>query len=178
MAQHLYVFQRLAEGSLALLYDWPVSTGRETSELDVHGHIQSTSTPTGYYELDSRRFYVQHKSGQWEEPMPYAMFFDWNTGGRPTGVAIHGTANTTALGTRASAGCVRLSPGHARILFDLIRSGFGAYVPKLAIHESKMEVAREDPFVRAANGTLMLEPGYSVLVVVDDQEQETRMSSR
>src|SRR5437764_868031 len=47
-AQRMFVFEKTG-GNLALLYDWPVSTGRETLERDAHGHLQSTITPVGYY---------------------------------------------------------------------------------------------------------------------------------
>ena len=49
--------------------------------------------------------------------MPYAMFFNWENHGYQTGLAIHGATGDDIglLGTRASAGCVRLSPENARV---------------------------------------------------------------
>jgi lipoprotein-anchoring transpeptidase ErfK/SrfK len=83
-------------------YDWPVSTG-------VAG-----GPPSGHYrperlerEWHSRRF-------NWS-PMPYSIFFH-------EGYAIHGTYHLSRLGSRASHGCVRLHPGHAATLFNLVRS--------------------------------------------------------
>src|SRR5690242_2192658 len=108
--QRMFVFEKTGE-NLALLYDWPVSTGRETLERDAHGHLQSTITPVGYYELDPKRLFENHVSSQWNEEMPYAMFFDWKPNGHDTGLAIHGAtgAEADSLGTPASAGCVRIS---------------------------------------------------------------------
>ena len=95
------------DGSLA--YDWPVSTARQ-------GFI----TPNGSYRVGlmapmwrSRKY---HGS-----PMPHAMFFRG-------GYAIHGTYAVGHLGRRASHGCIRLSPGHARALFRLTQSFGGARV--------------------------------------------------
>lgn len=95
------------DGSLA--YDWPVSTAR-------HGFV----TPNGSYRVGlmapmwrSRKY---HGS-----PMPHAMFFRG-------GYAIHGTYAVGHLGRRASHGCIRLSPGHARALFRLTQSFGGARV--------------------------------------------------
>ena len=46
--------------------------------------------------------------------MPHSIFFDGN-------FAIHGTTNVEAIGTPASAGCVRLLPEDAEVLFDFVR---------------------------------------------------------
>ena len=88
LAQRMYVFEKTREGDLALLYDWPVSTGRERMERDVHGHVQSSFTPKGYFEIDPKRLYADHASTQWDEAMPYAMFFNWKPNGHQTGLAI------------------------------------------------------------------------------------------
>jgi hypothetical protein len=114
LAQRMYVFEKSGDDDLTLIDDWPVSTGRETAE-SAHGQRRSTTTPTGFYELDPKRLYVDHTSSQWEAPMPYAMFFNWRPDGLPTGLAIHGVVGTAAgvLGQRASAGCVHLSVENA-----------------------------------------------------------------
>ena len=90
-------------------YDWPVSTARR-------GFV----TPNGRYRVGlmapmwrSRKY---HGS-----PMPYAMFFRG-------GYAIHGTDAVGALGQRASHGCIRLHPAHARALFHLTRAYGGTRV--------------------------------------------------
>jgi lipoprotein-anchoring transpeptidase ErfK/SrfK len=90
-------------------YSWPVSTARQGYE-----------TPAGSY-------YVQRMERMWysrkydNAPMPHALFFEG-------GLAIHGTNAIRQLGRPASHGCVRLSPGNARTLFDLVRQHGGAQV--------------------------------------------------
>lgn len=92
-----------------LAYDWPVSTARR-------GFV----TPNGQFRVGlmapmwrSRKY---HGS-----PMPYAMFYSG-------GYAIHGTYAVGALGRRASHGCIRLHPAHARELFQLTRAYGGTRV--------------------------------------------------
>ena len=46
-------------------------------------------------------------------PMPYSIFFRG-------GYAIHGTYSTAELGRPASHGCVRLAPGNAARLFQMV----------------------------------------------------------
>jgi hypothetical protein len=105
-AQRMYVFEKTDVGDLALLYDWPVSTGRERDEPDAHGQVQSSLTPAGYYELDPKRLYVKYASSQWDERMPYAMFFNWKPKGLNKGLSIKGTdgEKARALGTLERAG--------------------------------------------------------------------------
>jgi hypothetical protein len=173
----MYVFEKTPEGDLALLYDWPVSTGRERVERDAHGHMQSSLTPTGYFEIDPKRLYADHASAQWDEAMPYAMFFNWQPNGHKTGLAIHGTAEggQDALGTRASAGCVRLSIDNARTLFDLVRAQSQRPTPRLAYLDG--DVSSEGLFLHDAQGRLKLADGYPVLVLVDDYGGEDRVTS-
>ena len=84
-------------------YDWAVSTAR-----------QGFSTPRGRYGVQSLQ--AMHYSRLYHNsPMPHSIFFNG-------GYAIHGTYATGALGAPASHGCVRLSPGHAGTLFDLVRA--------------------------------------------------------
>jgi hypothetical protein len=83
-------------------YDWPVSTGRP-----------GYRTPTGAYR--PQRMYVMTHSAKYENaPMPHAIFFRG-------GYAIHGSYETSRLGRPASHGCVRLAPGHATILYQMVR---------------------------------------------------------
>jgi lipoprotein-anchoring transpeptidase ErfK/SrfK len=53
--------------------------------------------------------------------MPHALFFRG-------GYAIHGTYAVRQLGRPASHGCVRLAPGNARTLFDMVRGRGGARI--------------------------------------------------
>lgn len=81
---------------------WPVSTARTGKR-----------TPTGSWSPNflSRN----HRSSLYGgAPMPFSIFFHGN-------YAIHGTTEVAKLGQPASAGCVRLHPDHARILFDRVR---------------------------------------------------------
>lgn len=83
-------------------YDWPVSTGRP-----------GYRTPTGAYR--PQRMYVMIHSSEYENaPMPHAIFFNG-------GYAIHGSYETRWLGRPASHGCVRLSPAHAALLYDMVK---------------------------------------------------------
>ncbi len=82
--------------------NWPVSTARA-------GKI----TPTGRWRAQwlSRH----HRSSLYNgAPMPYSVFFNGD-------YAIHGTNEIGRLGRPASAGCIRLHPSHAAVVFDLAR---------------------------------------------------------
>ncbi|HEX3431417.1 MAG TPA: L,D-transpeptidase [Rhizomicrobium sp.] len=170
LAQHMYVFRKEGNGALQLLYDWPVSTGRDGMETNGDGLELSTSTPTGYFELDPHRFYRHHASAQWREPMPFAMFFHWVEHGRPTGVAIHAAtkAEIAALGTRASAGCIRLSPEDARTLFTIIRTQYRGLTPLFAIDHQTGTISSNGIILHDAGGRPELTEGYKVLVVVEN----------
>jgi L,D-transpeptidase catalytic domain len=81
---------------------WPVSTGRP-------GH----DTPSGRYT--AFRMEADHFSKEWDDaPMPHSIFFS------QVGHAIHGYLNTRRIGTPASHGCVRLNPGNAARLYELV----------------------------------------------------------
>jgi lipoprotein-anchoring transpeptidase ErfK/SrfK len=170
LAQRMYVFDKMDDGGLALLYDWPVSTGRNRTEPDATGRLQSTNTPTGFFELDPKRMFEDHVSSQWDEAMPYAMFFDWKPKGQLTGLAIHGTAdeNLAELGTAASAGCIRLSIANAQILFDLVQAQFRSPAPKLAYLDGEDGTSGEGLLLHDREGNLKIADGYSVLVFIDD----------
>ncbi|MDV4145148.1 MULTISPECIES: L,D-transpeptidase [Shimia] len=95
--QHLKVFVNGRQR-----YTWPVSTARR-------GKI----TPNGEYTAYLLSRY--HKSSLYNDaPMPYSIFFHSH-------YAIHGTDQVSRLGRPASAGCVRLHPDHASVLFDLTK---------------------------------------------------------
>jgi lipoprotein-anchoring transpeptidase ErfK/SrfK len=63
--------------------------------------------PTGLERMHYSKKY--HNS-----PMPYSIFFRG-------GYAIHGTYALSQLGTPASHGCVRLSPQHAKMLYEMVQ---------------------------------------------------------
>jgi lipoprotein-anchoring transpeptidase ErfK/SrfK len=85
-----------------LLHEWPVSTARA-------GKI----TPRG--EWTAQWLSRNHRSSRYNNaPMPYAIFYSGH-------YAIHGTDQISRLGRPASAGCVRLHPDNARILFRMVQ---------------------------------------------------------
>jgi len=178
-AQRMYVFQQEAGGDLTLLYNWPVSTGREQLEPDIHGQTQLSLTPGGFYEFDPQRFYVDYNSAQWDEPMPFAMFFNWKPGGRDTGLAIHAAADdgVSELGKRASAGCIRLAPENAQVLFALVRAQPREPTPMLAYRPSADVTSSDGLLLHDQDGRLQLADNYPVLVFVEDYRGEDQISS-
>jgi len=169
-AQRLFVFRKDADQKLDLLYNWPASTGREKFERAPDGTRQHSITPVGYYQLDPERMYRKHFSGQWHEPMPYAMFFNWENHGYRTGVAIHAAtlADVPQLGSRASAGCIRIAPQNARRLFDLIRSQYKGAVPRFAIDARTATMSNRGVLMHDGAGNVEFAQGYRVLVFVED----------
>jgi hypothetical protein len=167
-AQHMYVLRKRTNGILELLHDWPVSTGRERVERNAQGVVRFTSTLPGYYELDPDRIFANYRSATWDEAMPHAMFFDaWYKGAR-VGLAIHATEDDENLGTRASAGCVRLSPSHARELFQLVNEDYRGRVPRMAYDSRTQSTRRDGTLMRDAEGKLKFREGYRVLVIIEN----------
>ena len=83
-------------------FDWPISSGKS-----------GFHTPRGYYRPTSLQ--VMHYSRKYDmTPMPHSIFFRG-------GYAIHATSAVGALGRPASHGCIRLSPGNAAKLFQMVR---------------------------------------------------------
>lgn len=81
-------------------YRWKVSTARA-------GKV----TPTGSWT--AKWLSRNHRSSRYNNaPMPYSIFYNGN-------YAVHGTNQISRLGRPASAGCVRLNPAHAKILYEL-----------------------------------------------------------
>ena len=95
--QHMHV------DSAAGAYDWPISSARE-------GYV----TPTGTFQPE-RLAEVYHSKKYDNAPMPHAIFFYY-------GFAIHGTNEVRHLGHPASHGCIRLAPGNATKLFNLVKA--------------------------------------------------------
>ena len=84
-------------------YVWKVSTGKS-----------GYRTPVGTFR--PKQMNRVHFSPKYDDaPMPNSIHF-------LGGYAIHGTYATGKLGRPASRGCVRLAPGNARKLFDLVRA--------------------------------------------------------
>ena len=169
-AQRMYVFQKQANGDLNLLYNWPVSTGREQLELNPEGHKLMTDTPAGYYQLDAHRSYEHYTSSEWGQKMPYAMFFNWVKDGNQTGLAIHAADgdDVAKLGSRASAGCVHLSEDNARTLFAMIHSQYKGLAPRFAYDRRTGTMSNQGILMHDASGNLKMAEGYKVLVFIED----------
>jgi hypothetical protein len=168
LAQRLYVF-RENRGALDLLYDWAASTGREKQEKDAQGDSSFTATPAGLYQFDPARMYRQYHSANWDQDMPYAMFFNWQRAGLQTGLAIHSATgdDIEKLGIRASAGCVHLSPENARTLFELVKAEYRGQVPRFAIDRNET-MSSSGRFSRRADGSLRMTDGYRVLIDIEN----------
>ena len=169
-AQRMYVFKKQGSGDLNMLYNWPVSTGREMVEFAPNGQRAPSFTPQGYYELDPGRMYKHHTSGQWGSPMPYAMFFNWENHGLQTGLAIHGASgeDISLLGKRASAGCVRLAPENAALLFNLIRTNYKGLAPRFAYDRRTASMSNDGLLMHDAQGNVKYADGYKVLVFIEN----------
>lgn len=169
-AQRMYVFDKRAGRDLALLHAWPVSTGRPARALTNHGVRYALDTPSGYYQLDHNRFHVRYTSAEWGMPMPHAMFFNWVKNGNQTGFAIHGVMgeDVALLGTRASAGCIRLAPENAKVLFNLIKANYRGAVPRFATDTKTGTMNSDGILWRNRNGELRMNEGYRVLVFVEN----------
>lgn len=88
-------------------HTWAVSTGRA-----------GYNTPNGSYRPQRlERSWRSRKYGM--APMPYSIFFRG-------GYAIHGTNMVSRLGRVDSHGCIRLAPGNARVLFEMVARQRGA----------------------------------------------------
>jgi lipoprotein-anchoring transpeptidase ErfK/SrfK len=169
-SQRIYVFSKQASGDLNLLYDWPASTGREVLWPGPSGRLLKTNTPQGYYQLDPERMYRRYHSSQWDQPMPYAMFFNWEHDGLQTGLAIHSASgdDIALLGQRASAGCIRLAPQNAHLLFRLIRKNYSGLTPRFAYDRRTATMHNDGLLMHDADGNLKYAEGYKVLVVIEN----------
>jgi len=178
-AQHMFVLQKQPTGALVLLDDWPVSTGRERDEFNRAGVELPSFTPSGYYELDPDRAYTDYRSFQWGEPMPYAMFFRWTKDGHETGLAIHAATDdeVALLGTRASAGCIRLPPKAAHDLYGLIQTQYRGLMPifETDLHSGTMR--NDGILLQNPDTSFQLVDGYKVLVFIDDYGGDRTVSS-
>jgi L,D-transpeptidase catalytic domain len=170
LSQRLYVFEKQRSGDLKLLYDWAASTGREQHEISPRGEHTTTTTPSGYYELDPDRMYRGYRSYGWDQDMPYAMFFNWEREGLQTGLAIHAATgrDVEKLGARASAGCVHLAPENARILFNLIRKDYRGPVPRFAYDYDSQTMSNQGQLMHDRAGNLKMADGYRVLIRIEN----------
>jgi L,D-transpeptidase catalytic domain len=177
LAQRMFVFQRDTDGRIVPYAEWRVSTGREQWEIHNDRKVH-TVTPDGIFMLDPNRFYRRYWSHNWDNaPMPYAMFYDLMTNGAHSGVAIHaaiGQSKIERLGSRDSAGCIRLAPRNAKELFYKVQNTTRGEVPVLAVNE-RLSTDRWGKAERNGAGAMMLQDGYRALLYVEnfDGNQET-----
>jgi L,D-transpeptidase catalytic domain len=157
-------------GALTLLHHWKVSTGLEAPMPSPSGKMLGTNTPEGIFKLDRYRFHQDYTSNQWQSPMPYAMFFDWQIDGRQSGLALHGTdaEGAKVLGQRASHGCIRLSTDNAKTLFELIQANYRGRVPQFRVDQDSGTMSTKGVLARDGNGNVITAPGYKVLVFIED----------
>lgn len=108
--QTMHVYVR--EGNtLRLSSVHAVSTGREPTP-------GRSDTREGYMRVQNAQ--AKYTSRKYGELMPFSLWFE-----SEYGTAIHQTRPDwcrAAIGARASAGCIRLCPGEAKPLFDLVTS--------------------------------------------------------
>lgn len=91
----------------ATLHNWRISSGK-----------WGYSTPNGTYR--PQRLVPMHYSRKYDNsPMPHSIFFRG-------GYAIHGTGAVSRLGSAASHGCIRLAPGNAATLYNLVQRNRGS----------------------------------------------------
>lgn len=88
-------------------YNWPVSTAR-------FGY----RTPRGTFGVNHLEL-IHYSHKYHNSPMPHSIFF-------AGGYAIHGTYETANLGRPASHGCVRIAPGNAALLYELVKAEGGS----------------------------------------------------
>jgi lipoprotein-anchoring transpeptidase ErfK/SrfK len=169
-SQRMFVFDKQASGDLKLLYTFPVSTGAEVLMASPTGRMLHTNTTPGYFELDPGRMYRRYHSSEWDHPMPYAMFFTWEHDGLQTGLAIHSATggDVALLGQRASAGCVRLHPQNARLLFTLIKQNYRGLAPRFAYDTRTATMANNGLLMHGKDGKPEFAEGYKVLVLIEN----------
>jgi lipoprotein-anchoring transpeptidase ErfK/SrfK len=100
-----------------------IDISSQTMSVNVDGWHYATwrvSTARSGYWTPRGKFRVwgmkrMHYSRKYDNsPMPHSLFFKG-------GYAIHGTGYVRSLGRPASHGCIRLAPGNAARLFQLVR---------------------------------------------------------
>ena len=168
--QHMFAFAKQDNGDLKLMYAFPVSTGKEVPTLGPSGTMLHTNTTAGIYQLDPERMYTRYTSHEWQHKMPFAMFFNWEHDGYQTGLAIHSAVgdDIQVLGMRASAGCVRLHPQNAELLFRLIKKNYRGLTPRFAYDQRTATMSNEGLLMHDKAGNLQYVDGYRVLVLIEN----------
>lgn len=108
----------------------PVSTGREPTPIPDHVWVHGKgNTRSGFLRVQNAQARYTARSG---EAMPWSLWFE-----SEFGTAIHETTQARcdqAIGQRASAGCVRMCPGHAKLVFDVV-AAYDRSTPIVLLHK-------------------------------------------
>jgi len=164
--QHLFLFRKQEDGTLALDQSFPVSTGRERSEQYF------TATPTGLFELDVHRFFPMARSAKWNDAqMPWAMFLNYAYRTQMSGVALHaaiGRHELADIGHRASGGCVRLPLAKANELYHRFLAEERGQVPVFTFDAARGTTNTQGAVTYDDKGDIVLADGLRVLVIIDN----------
>jgi hypothetical protein len=111
--------------------------------------------------------------------MPHSLFFNAEREGLQTGLAIHAATgdDIARLGSRASAGCVHISPQNAAMLYEMIRADYRGPVPRFAYNSDTQTMSNRGAFMHDAAGRLKMTDGYRVLVDIEDYGGENIVAS-
>jgi len=106
--------------------------------------------------------------------MHYAMVYELKTDGYRTGLVIEAPIDegkVYRLGQRDSGGCVRLSPDHAKQLFNKVRNSTRGRVPVFAVNR-RGSTDLSGKAKRNKAGKLILQDGYRALLIVENYDGE------
>lgn len=168
---------------------WPVSSGRPCKTKEG----EKIATPTGVFKFNPHRIYKNYESRLWKAEMYETMFLyhhyinphrrncsdpgNKSCQGSATGVAIHGTYKTTALGRRDSGGCIRIYKDNAQCLYETIEGyrsntclGGGHLDYTGSVPSFTPQYGEADPDYY--NGKLMVSPGRKVLIAIFDEKND------
>lgn len=106
-----------------VIYNFPIAVGKNFGNKQVEGDMK---TPEGTFSVnridDSSLWTYDFKDGKGEIKGAYGPWFiRLNTG--HNGIGIHGTHDPNSIGTRVTAGCIRLDNENLLKLKPLIKSG-------------------------------------------------------
>ena len=169
-AQRMYVFRRQEDGQLKLLYDWAASTGREREEISPRGRQERHRHAGRLLSVGSRPHVPPLSFLQLGPGHAPRHVLQLDREGVQTGLAIHSATgdDMAKLGSRASAGCVHLSPENAATLYRLVQgalSGGDAALCRQPRHRHHEQYRRADA---RAGRRLRMADGYRVLIDIEN----------
>ena len=155
---------------------WPISSGLPC--MTASG-VEKIATYTGVYKFNPNRLHWKYKSELWDVDMYQTAFLHHRyLNGATTGVAMHGTMETSSLGRRASGGCIRVGQPKMQCLFETIngmrstpclnddRLDYSGTVPSLLA-----EYGEADPEIMSDGGIEM--NGIRVLIAIFNDENDS-----